>query len=128
MGTVAVVADVTRGVTEVVLTTPTVFWKHEQALLMLGVANELTKLGRIADVPAGSAKKLGQKEIASPVKASRALKTSSSKQMVGSAVAVVETVEDCVAEVVDAAGVPEATVFWKHEQALLMLGEANALT
>lgn len=62
---------------------------------------------------------------------SRALRTSSSKQIVGSGVTVdiVIVIEDAgVADVTGAVGLEEPTVFWKQEQALLMLGEANALT
>ena len=93
--------------------TTAVFWKHEQALLMLGVENLLTKLGAIAGAPAS---KPGQNASACTVNASRARRTSSSKHCVGRGVGA-------------PVGVAVTTaVFWKQEQALLMLGVENLLT
>lgn len=141
VGVVTVVAGRVAKVLEVELIKPTVAWKQEQALLTLGLANSLTKIGRTVEEPGGKARKPGQKATASAVKRSRALSTLSSKQMVGSAVAVVVVakavgdveVESTVGAVLGngvEVGVEliKPTVAWKQEQALLMLGVANSLT
>ena len=93
--------------------TTAVFWKHEQALLILGVENLLTKLGATAGAPASNP---GQNASASTENASRARRTSSSKQIVGRG-------EGVPVEVIVG-----TAVFWKHEQALLILGVENLLT
>ena len=93
-----------------------VFWKQEHALLIVGVLNPVTKLGSGRTPPTGSARKLGQKSRAWPVKASKARKASSSKHWVG---------RGAGAPVGNAVG---TAVFWKQEQALLIVGVLNPVT
>lgn len=110
----------------------TVAWKHEHALLTLGVENSLTYTGKAVDAPAGKARNPGQNAIASAVNLSRARSTLSAKQIVGRGASdvVVGFVTRTALVGVDVGElpVPAVTVAWKQEHALLTLGVENSLT